>query len=374
MHQLPNNPHDFALWLFEQLHDVEHVGSTFEGRLQDDWDFIDVTRQLDGVGGGLAGVSNETTRSIEFHPASAGVYQSLDDLFSHPANLRSVPARFTVRDISYTHGKAMVVPDQIANYQAAAQLCQLLPKVADHPANNGTSQHFIKSHDSKLEIKLEYRTCDLAPLPSLPLFQSEYVESVHHQDQKRNIIRTTLIDQFKGKRSITLSDLLPFFEAFMENVRSSYAMYTVDFSFEKIRTEVEKQNLEDTLRLNKTVSDIQNQLLALPAALVIAGAGIQKGEPLKNLAIWIGVCIFAWMMRTLLKNQGHSISAIQQEIDLRQQNLSGKPDGVSERFSDAFLVLKDRANTQEKVMKCMSWAVMVMWSVITVMTIVVLCR
>jgi hypothetical protein len=372
MHPLPNNPHDFALWLLEQLEDLDHADNICEGKLPANWNFQDVVRQLDGVGGGLAGVSSEATRTIEFHPASAMVYKSLDELFAHPANLRSVPARFTVLDLHYTHGNAASVPEQIANYQAAAQLCQLLPKVADHPANNGMAQHFIKSHDSKLEVKLEYGTSDLVPLPSLPLFKSEYVDDIHHQDQKRNIIRTTLIEQFKGKPSISISNLLPCFETFMENLRSSYAMYTVDFSFEKIRTEVEKQNLEDTLRLNKTVSDIQNQLLALPAALVLAGAGIQKGESLKNLTIWIGVCIFAWMMRTLLKNQGHSISAIQQEIDFRQLNLAGKPEGVSERFSEAFRVLKERAKTQERVMLGMTRAVGVMWLVVTALTIFVL--
>lgn len=369
MHPLPDNPHDLALWLFAQLECIEHVGEgAWQGILPAGLDFQSVVQQLDRISSGLSGVTDETSRTIEFYPSSAKVYQTLDELFSHPANLRAVPGRFTIRDLGYTNGGTVDAPEKVANYLAAAKLCALLPVVSDHSANNGTSQYFIKSHDVKIEVKLEYRPQDLVPLPSLELFASEYVTSTHHQDQKRDIVRSALLDIFKGKRSVTLGDFLPRFEEFMDNVRSSYVMFTADFSYEKIRLEVDKQNLEDTLRLNKTVSDIQNQLLALPAALVLAGAGIQKNEFLKNLAIWIGVLIFGWMMRTLVKNQGHSIAAIKTEVAMRKQRLKDQPKDVADRFTSSFEVLDGRVTDQEKVLRAINCAVILILVVVTAMT------
>ncbi len=370
MPQLPNNSHDLALWLLTQLENVQLVGDgVWQGILPSSWDFGSTVKRLEEVQGGLAGVSDERSRSIEFYPGSAKVYQTLADFFSHPGNLRVVPSIFTIRDLGYTHGKGdkTNVPEQVANYLAAASLCELLPRVADHSSNNGVSQHFIKSHDAKVEMRLEYQPTNLVPLPSLGLFAADFVDNPLHKDQKLNIVRSALLDVFKGKRLVTVGDFLPRFEEFMDNVRSSYVMYTADFSYEKIRMEVEKQNLEDTLRLNKTVSDIQNQLLALPAALLLAGAGIQKSETLKNLAIWIGVCIFAWLMRTLVKNQAHSIDAIQKEVGLRKQKLADQPDGVSNRFADAFNTLEARVTDQMKVLRGIRWAVVMIWFVVTAM-------
>lgn len=370
MSQLPDNPHDMALWLLTQLEDAQHVGGGgWQGVLPSTWDFQSVVNRLGEVEGGLEGLSDEAARTIEFYPESAQVYQTFSGFLSRPANLRAAPSRFTIRDLGYTHGSRSNadIPEQVANYLSAAKLCELLPLVADHSANNGTSQHFIKSHDAKVEMRLEYQLADLVPLPSLEQFASEFVNNPHHKDQKLNIVRSALLDIFKGKRVVTVGDFLPRFEEFMANVHSSYVMYTADFSYEKIRMEVEKQNLEDALRLNKTVSDIQNQLLALPAALVLAGAGIQKNETLKNIAIWIGVCIFAWLMRALVNNQGHSIDAIEKEIGLRKQKLAEQPEGVSNRFADAFNTLEARVKDQMKVLRGIRFAVVLIWVVVTAM-------
>jgi hypothetical protein len=370
MHQLPNNQHDWALWLHENLDYIQAVGGgRWQGTLATKWDFQEIIQVLNDLPGNLIGVSDSNTRSIEFNPSFANVYQCIDEFFSHPVNHRRVPAVFTIRDLAYTHGKVVDRPVQIDHYLAAVQLCQLLTQVADHVENNGVTLYFLKSHDAKLELKLEYQSKSLAPLPSIELFAAEFVGNTHHQDQKRNIVRSALLDLFKGKRCVSISELLPCFEAFMDNVRSSYAIYTTDFSYEKIRTEVDKQNLEDTLRLNKTVSDIQNQLLALPAALLLAGAGITKDQSLKNFAVWIGICIFAWMMRALVLNQGHSINAIKNEIELRKKKLEDQPADISKRFTGIFNELTKRVKDQVKVLRSIRRAIGLIWFIVTVMVL-----
>lgn len=369
MRQLPNNPHDWALWLHQQLEGVQHVGDgLWQGTLPTTWNFQDIAGQIDAQHG-LGGMHDESSRKIEFYPGQVQVYETVEELLSHRHFLRQVPQRFTVRGLSYTHGESIEIPESIANYIAATRLCQMLPQLADHTAVNDTSLHFIKSHDTKIEVKLEYQAVDLVPIPSLERFASDFVSSNHHADQKRNIVRSAVLEVFKGKRCITLSELLPRFEEFMDNVRSSYAMYTADFSYEKIKNEVEKQNLEDTLRLNKTLSEIQNQLLALPAALLIAGAGIAKNEIFKNVAIWIGICIFAWMMWLLVTNQRHSIDAIQKEIDLRKRKIDDQPEEVAAKFATSFNSLQQRAQDQKKVLRSIRGAVVVIWLVTSGMII-----
>lgn len=339
----------------------------WEGTLPSEIDFEEVIGALEAAPVALSGLCSEVTRTIEFYPQAAGVYQSLDSFFSNQANIRSTPPRFTIREIPYSSSSDQGPPPIIKNYLDAVKLCKLLSKVADHTSDNGSSLHFIKSHDCKLEVKLVYGQRDLRNLPSVEKFSNEFVQSTHHQDQKRNIIRTTLLDVFKGSKSITVADFFEKFESFLEEASSSYAMYTTDFSYEKIRTEVEKQNLDDTVRINKTVSEIQNQLLALPAALVLAGAGIQNESNLKNIAIWVGVTIFGWLMWKLIENQQHTIQSIRKEIELRKDKLSDQPDAVASRFKEAFDNLFERVDEQKSILRGIRFVVIIIWVVVTAM-------
>lgn len=374
MPQVPTNHHDLAIWLLNQLENIALVGNgAWEGVLPSEFDFQEVITALENAPKQLNGVCSEATRTIEFYPETVGVYQTLEAFFTNPANFRTAPSKFSILELPYSSGTDHPTPTIIKNYLDAVKLCKLLSKVADHSSDNGGALHFIKSHESKLEVKLVYQQADLCPLPSLDKFDADFVRSTHHEEPKRNIIRTTLLDIFKGSKSISIAAFFEKFESFFEDVCSSYAMYTSDFSYEKIRTEVEKQNLEDTFRINKTVSDIQNQLLALPAALVLAGAGIQNESNMKNIAIWIGVTIFGWLMWKLITNQQHSIKSISKEINIRQGRLSDQPDAVASRFTDAFNDLNKRATEQMSILQGIRLIVIVIWAVVTVMAYTAVC-
>lgn len=354
-----NNPHDWAVWLLDNLEGQQQLDAGhWEGVLPLAFDFTEVLLALSTYPS-LAGMSDGARRTLEFYPGAAKVYGSMQEMFTHPTNLRVVPPRFTLRDIGYTHnsmaqapGALASVPPAVANYFAAAQLCQLLPLLADMAANSGQSQHFIKSPESRIEIWLEYQVGDLVPLMSLPLFESEYAATTHHKDQKRSIVRAVLLDAFKGKKSITIGDLLPRFESIIEDVRSNYAMYAAEFSFEKIKAEVEKDNLDSTLKLNKTLSEIQNQLLAMPVALVLVGGQMtpDTGLSIKNCVIWLGAFVFGILMMLLIRNQLHAIEAINEEVRLRKIKVDAQPEGMAGKFISGFDDLVKRAKIQTRTL------------------------
>jgi hypothetical protein len=280
---------------------------------------------------------------------------------------RNPLAVFTVRDLNYTHGKTQPVPQAITNYLDTAQLWQLLSASADYQVDQAVV--FIKTFEEKIEVRADYQAQDLRPLDGLASFAAVYFESDHHKEQKRNIIRSSLLEVCKGELVVRLSDLLPRFDDFVERVKASYSLYTADFSFEKLRSEVDKQNVDDTLRLNKTLSDIQNQLLALPAALMLAGAGVKDTVWSTNLSIWIGVTVFIWVMHQLVKNQQNSIASIDQEIQLRVEKVKEQPADVSQRVLPRFQSLQERVVSQKSVLQNIRYAVLLVWLVST--TIVV---
>lgn len=346
MDQPPTLPHDCAIWLFDRLESVEDLGDHWQGILPAHFDFHAVVEALPQK---LIGYVDVGRRLIEFHPHAVAFYENIG-AFIQGTNRRRVPSLFTVKSLSYTHGRTEKQPPEIRNYIDAVKLWNLLQNSSDHISNQGISLYFIKTHDAKLEIRCEYVAADLCELKDLSEFAQNYLSSDHHKDQKRTIIRNAILETFKGKLIIDYSEFLPKFEEFSQRVRSAYILYTTDFSFEKLRSEVDKQNLDDMIRLNKTLSEIQNQLLAIPAAMLLVGSSVKPDVLGSNIAVLIGVVIFSWIMVKLVQNQMNSVEAILAEVDFRKQKISTQPESIAEKLLPQFEKLIVRAGRQKKVM------------------------
>jgi len=357
MLQYPTIPHDWALWLFERLERLEDAGNHWQGFLPQDLNFDEVVGMLPEP---LKGHCDADRRTIEFYPAGVGVFDSMAEMVDG-ARRRKALNLFTIRDLGYTHGRSTSVPEIVEQYLGAVRLWQLFDHSADHGIGLGQSLFFIKTFESKVELRCEYSVDDLCTLDSLNEFAKNYFESDHHRDQKRTIIRNALLEIFKGQIVVRLSDILLKFKDFVESVRNAYTLYTTDFSFEKLRLEIDKQNLEDILRLNKTFSDIQNQLLAIPAAMLLVGANVKTNNLAANLATIVGVSIFAWIMIKLIRNQDSSVAAIGEEIQLRQGKIKEQPTDISSKLLPSFSDLSDRIQHQYSVLRGIRIAVALVW-------------
>ena len=356
---LPTTPHDWALWLFDELEGVQNCGDgLWQGALPKQFEFSQIAGEINALGR-LGGVHDESSRRIEFYPFAAHVYPTISALLLK--NPGHIPARFTTRDLSYTHGVTTPVPETIRAYEASVQLWGLLTLFVDHVGNNGTLLYFIKTHDARLEVSLEYGVQDIVALPSLCQFQFDFVASSLHADQKKSIFRATLLDLFKGRPRAPFSEVIRQFEVFAQNVRSAYAMYASEFSYEKVRAEVEKDNLDSMLKLNKTFSEIQNQLLALPVALVLVAGQMTAGSELtlKNFVLWAGALLFSILMWLLVHNQRNEVMAIEEEIDFRWQKIEKQPLAIKERFEGSFKSLRKRKNKQDVLLKFLNYIVVV---------------
>lgn len=156
-------PHDWALWLFQKLERLEDAGSHWQGVLPSDLDFDEV---VDALPEKLKGHCDADRRTIEFHPAAADVFESMNGLVDG-ARRRQAPKLFTVRDLNYTHGRSASVPGVVTQYLDAVRLWQLFDRVADHGTGQGHSLYFIKTFESKIELRCEYSAIDLCQLDGL---------------------------------------------------------------------------------------------------------------------------------------------------------------------------------------------------------------
>lgn len=349
MSPLPPDPMNLVILLFKNMQNPDVAAGQLSGVVSPEVDFESFLVRLEAAG--LLISSNKNTRQIECHLPD-GFFTSLESLLDSPGRRIEPLQRFYLADVDYLHeGDEAAAPPMVLHYLQATRLYALLGKVADHQGGVGAARTLVFLQKSKLEITPQYGTGDLLALDGLQAFEGDFVGSDTHQEQKQTIVKTVLLELFAGRSKLPFSELLAKFADFAEKVRASYQLYVAEFSFQKVKEEVEKEKLDAMLKLNKVFSDIQSQLLAVPVALLLVGGQmVNSGRwSSKNVLIWLAALIFAALMDLLIRNQRHTLRAVKQEIDQQRQQLETKYQDVAPRFKDIYGEIWDRHKHQQRL-------------------------
>jgi len=181
---------------------------------------------------------------------------------------------------------------------------------------------------NNLKISSDYETDVLNLLiDNIQLFVKQFILNETHQEDRVLVIKNALQEAYTDK-DITLTEFLKKFDNFFKIVRNNFQLYMDKFSFEDFKHKIEDEKREYLLKINKIFSDMQNQLLTLPIASVIAASQMSKvasfGDGIKNIALLVGVYIFAHMIRIFVHNQEDSLDAIRSEIEIKKKEIQLK--------------------------------------------------
>jgi hypothetical protein len=78
-----------------------------------------------------------------------------------------------------------------------------------------------------------------------------------------------------------------------------------------------------------------------------------------NTAVLVGCWVFAVLMVLLLRNQGHTLDVLRDEIARQKRQLEREYAAVAASFADTFAYLTKRAKTQRLVLKSIDGIVIV---------------
>lgn len=344
---LPNDPLELAILLHREVGEQQINGRLVEGTLPVGYDFEDVLARLDASD--LRGpASDPATRRFEFS-LPAHFYLTVDELLRAPARRIQPPERFYVAELGYVFSAGSAdLPPVLQAYLDATHLFGLLRHAADHASVQGSEVRLFFLQAQKLEITPAYTQADLTQLPQLVAFERDFVQSEIHRQQKVTILRTVLFELFKGQSQVTFGAVLAHFADLAQQFHDSYQLYVTEFSFQKIKAAVEREKLDFIAKLNKVFSDIQNQLLAIPVALILVAGQMesQAGWAAKNLLIWAGALVFSLLMDLLIRNQRNTLEAIHQEIGQQQQLIQEQHRSVAGQFISSFTQLQNRYTHQ----------------------------
>ena len=152
---------------------------------------------------------------------------------------------------------------------------------------------------------------------------------------------------------LTLPCIIRRFDEFVDRIKANYELYVSEFSFEKIRAQVEEEKFDKVIKVNKVLSDIQNQLLAVPVALFLAATQMTTaGEiTVKNVFILVGYFIFFFLTRMLVNNQLTTLDAIKKEVAFQWDLIKQKHIDAKSRLSDYQHEVNGRIVTQGDTLK-----------------------
>lgn len=245
---------------------------------------------------------------------------------------------FILKDSSQAHRE---------NYAKIVRVARALELAADHVDPDASSRKLIYLGKKKLEMFIMYSDLDISlideDIKGIELFLQD---GDKHKNQRHSIIKASLQESIGGGVVDEMfAVLLKKFTAFVRSVEHGYALYVSEFSYEKILEDATKAKLDFHIRINKLISEMQNQLLAIPAAFIFVGTQFKGGVgfDVSKISLILGVLIFGVLMDILVRNQKDSMRAIQHEIDtevLKHIKISAK---IKPQIEAIFFPLVERS-------------------------------
>lgn len=276
---------------------------------------------------------------------SAFFASSWKDLLAHHDFKRQAPEAYYVAEDDFSsEEKKPTVSSR--RYAAVLSLIKILREVADYSDESLAGLKFILLNKTKLELPVKYDAANLRDVPKVKDLEADLFEtSSKHKDQRKVIIKVVLDELLKDTpEEDRFAKLLSDFTLFAQRYKDSFDLYIGEFSFEKVLEEVKAHKLDYTIKLNKVFSDIQNQLLAIPAALILIGTKLApKGfVEWQNSLTMLGCVIFVALMDLLIRNQHNTLRAILDEISKQNDVLVSKHAAVMPKFKISYEDLEKR--------------------------------
>ncbi|WP_314341404.1 hypothetical protein [Acinetobacter guillouiae] len=265
-------------------------------------------------------------------------YSSLTEMLEAEPLLRSeVPNQpFYFNDIdflylpekTYLNGEETSAPKIIQNYLKCVSLYTLLKTQADHissTSDNIETIYFLNT--KKITIKNDLTSIDNDILFKLPPFEINFINSNIHKETIKNIINDSL-NSFYIDKNISINKVCIDFDSLYDVIKNNYDTYISQFTFEKIKKEVEKFRTESITRINKAFSDIQMQIIAIPASLIVVASNLKTGSNfsfLSNSIIFLGALFFTIAVLVMCENQSDTLDNIKHEIDAQKKVFTNDP-------------------------------------------------
>ncbi len=186
----------------------------------------------------------------------------------------------------------------------------------------------IVREDKSLLLYLKYLPEDLDLIDNTNLNNINNFIQILKEDiapDRKNIYINELIDYLLPiEEKDRFSYLIKNFNKFIHRASASYNYYLRNFSYNKLKIELDTKALDFYQKIQGVVNDSQTKLIAIPAAIVLASTSLEYGKAnsIKNYLILIQVIMFCVFIQIFINNQKSALKFIEKNITQYKQSFS----------------------------------------------------
>jgi hypothetical protein len=145
---------------------------------------------------------------------------------------------------------------------------------------------------------------------------------------------------------------------FCDRYNASYQYYIRDFTYNRLKSELDTAALDYIKRVQAIINDAQTKLIAIPVAFVLAASSIDFTSIYagKNFIILTSLWIFAWLIHLFLKNQTSSLTFVKEDIKEYKESYKRINDIVQTSFKSVDTELQNQKN-RLKIIRYINWGI-----------------
>ena len=289
-------------------------------------------------------------------------YDTVDEFVR--ANLGKLPAKsFYIAENAYASDSGSTVPAMI-QFKDVARFIAILTKLADFvQSGTGKNTVLIFFQKKKLNIPLIMGGEQLRSLSFLDDLETQF-EKAHDNTERKTIFKTELVASLSEiPENEVFAKLLADADEIYQRYLQSHLLYLEKFSYQDLKAEIDKDQLDYTKKIYGTVNDIQAKLIAVPAAflLIFAQFDFTGVQFFKNILILVGAVLFSILIDLLLRNQFGVLKYVRTEIEHLKTTLKNKDTQVDlSEFITSFANLEPVMNQQRSYLwffRIVTWLV-----------------
>lgn len=277
----------------------------------------------------------------------------------------SEPNNYYIKSLNF-YSKDESQPEEISKYKKIIGFIDLLKRISAYYDESTKKIIFVteglayKINIQGFQLKPEeLQKIDFIALDKI--IEMLVIDDTYTENRKKVFIET--IGSFITENGEKISDMnLILFSStdVSQEFEKRFNIFLSNFSYDKIINQLKTMQVEETGKIHKVFSDVQNQALALPIASLLAISQMKKNSEnseitlITNSFIIVGVLLFIVIVWFLLNNQKLTLNTISKELESRKKRTKHDPkyaalhDDIE--ISSIFDDLEKRKKAQKRVL------------------------
>lgn len=229
----------------------------------------------------------------------------------------SAPEKFYIKELQFQYPKS-VENEVINSYFTIIKLATCISSLARFVSEEPVKTAYLIQDKLAVAVPLIYDNDVIQTSnPKLDNIQN-FVEEINAHTERKKIFTKELIDFLleETEEDKRFSYLFGNFDKFYQKCEAAYAFFLSDFSYSKLKLELESAILDYSKNIRAIINDSQTKLIAIPAAFIIGSTqlDLENGLSLKNFLITTSSFVFSILIEIFLRNQESSVKIFKDNI------------------------------------------------------------